>query len=62
MGDLGQSTAHFEDALAFCGKASYRLEIAWTCCAYADTLLQRNELAMRLQIEGVLSRRDILKA
>ncbi len=30
MGDQGQSTAHFEDALAFCGKAGYLLEIALT--------------------------------
>ncbi len=43
MGDQGQSTAHFKYALAFCGKAGYRLEIAWTCCDNADTLLQRNE-------------------
>ena len=37
MGDLGQSTADFKDALAFCGKAGW-LEKAWTCCDYADTL------------------------
>ncbi len=43
MGDQGQSTAHFEDALAFCGKAGYLLEIALTLCYYADTLLQGNE-------------------
>ena len=29
--------------LAFCRKAGYRPELAWTCCDYADTLLQRNE-------------------
>ena len=33
---------HFEGALAFCRKARYRPELAWTCCDYADTLLQRN--------------------
>ena len=42
MADLGQAEAHFEDALAFCRKAVYRPELAWTCCDYADTLLQRN--------------------
>ena len=31
-----------EEALAFCRKAGYRPELAWTCCDYADTLLQRN--------------------
>jgi len=42
MGNLGQAAAHFEDGLAFCRKAGYRPELAWTCCDYADTLLQRN--------------------
>ena len=37
---VGRGT-HFEDALAFCRKAGYRPELAWTCCDYADTLLQR---------------------
>jgi hypothetical protein len=35
-----QSAAHFEDCLTFC-RAGYRPELAWTCCDYADTLLQR---------------------
>jgi len=43
MGNPDQATAHFEDALAFCRGAEYRPELAWTCCDYADTLLQRNE-------------------
>jgi tetratricopeptide (TPR) repeat protein len=43
MGNLDQAADHFEDALAFCRKAGYRPELAWTCCDYADTLLQRNE-------------------
>jgi len=42
MRDLGQAVAHFEDALSFCRKG-FRPELAWTCCEYADTLLQRNE-------------------
>ena len=33
---------HFEDALAFCRKASLRPELAWTCCDYADTLRERD--------------------
>ncbi len=41
MGNLDQAANHFEDALAFCRKAGYRPELAWTCCDYADTLLQR---------------------
>ncbi len=37
------AVAHFKDALAFCRKASFRPELAWTCCDDADTLLLRNE-------------------
>ena len=39
MGNLNQAAAHFEDALAFCRRAGYRPELAWTCCDYADMLL-----------------------
>ena len=39
MGNLDQAAAHFEEALAFCRKAGYRPELAWTCCDYADLLL-----------------------
>ncbi len=42
MGDLDQAVQHFDDALDFCRKG-FRPELAWTCCDYADTLLQRNE-------------------
>ncbi|MCH8281148.1 MAG: tetratricopeptide repeat protein, partial [Chloroflexi bacterium] len=42
MGNLDQAVAHFEDALAFCRNAGYRPELAWTCCDYADMLLQRD--------------------
>ena len=42
MGNLDQAMGHFEDALAFCGKAGYRPELAWTCCDYAGNLLQPN--------------------
>ena len=43
IGNLDQSTSHYEDALAFCRKAAYRPELAWTCCDYADMLLDRND-------------------
>ena len=42
MGALDKASQHFEDGLAFCRKADYRPELAWTCCDYADALLQRN--------------------
>ena len=40
-GNLEQAATHFEDALVFCRKAGYRTELAWTCCDYADMLLER---------------------
>ena len=39
--DLDQAATHLEEALAFCRKAGYRPELAWTCCDYADMLLER---------------------
>ncbi|MCH9040181.1 MAG: tetratricopeptide repeat protein [Chloroflexi bacterium] len=43
MGNHDDSQTHFEDALAFCRKAGYRPELAWSLCDYADMLLERNE-------------------
>ena len=37
-----QAATHFEEALAFCRKAGYRPELAWTCCDYADALRERD--------------------
>ncbi len=42
MGKLEDAMSHFEDALAFCRKAGYRPELAWTCCDYADALRERD--------------------
>ena len=42
MGNLDQAVEHFEDALAFCRKAIYRPDLAWTCCDYADMLRERD--------------------
>ncbi|MCI0799262.1 MAG: AAA family ATPase, partial [Chloroflexi bacterium] len=42
LGDLNQATAYFEESLAYCRKAGYRPELAWTCCDYADALQERN--------------------
>ena len=41
IGNLNRAVEHFEEALAFCQRAPYRPELPWTCCDYADTLLQR---------------------
>ncbi len=49
MGNLDQAAEHFEDALAFCRKAGYRPELAWTCCDYADLLRERDNPGDREQ-------------
>ena len=42
-GQLDDASAHFEEALDFCRKAGYRVNLAWTDCDYADVLHQRNQ-------------------
>ena len=42
MESRDQAVIHFEDALAFSRKAGFLPELAWTCCDYADMLLQRS--------------------
>ena len=39
---LDQAVAHFGDALAFCRRVRARPDLAWSCCDYADALLERN--------------------
>ncbi len=53
-GDYDLAITHFEDALVFCRKAGYRPELAWTCCDYADALLQRNESGDREKAMSLL--------
>jgi tetratricopeptide (TPR) repeat protein len=57
-GDADRAAGHFEASLAFTRKGGYRPELAWTCCDYADLLLQRNgpgdqEKAMALLDESL---------
>jgi DNA-binding CsgD family transcriptional regulator len=49
-----QAARHFEDALAFCRKAGYRPELAWSLCDYADTLLQRDQPNDRIRARSLL--------
>ena len=39
---IDTAVAHYEDGLAFCERAGYRPEHAWTACDYADALLVRD--------------------
>ena len=54
MDKLDDAQTHFEDALACCCKAGFRPELAWTCCDYADTLLQRNQTGDREKAMSLL--------
>ncbi len=54
MGNLDRAVIHFEDGLAFCRKADFRPELAWTCCDYADALLQRNNSGDREKAMSLL--------
>ncbi len=60
MGNLDQGAARFEDALAFCRKAGYRPELAWTCHDYAETLLQRKEAGDRAKAMSLLEESQAL--
>jgi DNA-binding CsgD family transcriptional regulator len=54
MGNLDQAMAHFEDALAFCRKAGYRPELAWSLCDYAAMLLAHNRPGDRARVRSLL--------
>jgi tetratricopeptide (TPR) repeat protein len=41
-GQIETALAHFEDGMAFCERAGYRPEYAWTACDYAEALLVRD--------------------
>ena len=55
MGNLEAAMAHFEDARAFCRKAGYRPELAWTCSDHAEALLRRNETGDRAKAISLLN-------
>jgi len=53
-GNFDQAVSHFEESVGVCLRAGARPELAWTCCDYADTLLQRNEPGDREQATSLL--------
>jgi len=55
MGNLEQAVAHFEDASAFCHKAGYRPELAWSFCDHADALLIRSNRGDRGKAQALLN-------
>ena len=54
MDKLDQAVAHFEESLAFCRRAGYRPELAWSCHDYAECLLQRNHSTDRERARALL--------
>ncbi len=54
MGYMDRASNHFEDATAFCRRAGYRPELAWTCCDYSDALRERNEVGDRAKAMALL--------
>jgi DNA-binding CsgD family transcriptional regulator/tetratricopeptide (TPR) repeat protein len=55
MGILDAARTHFEDALAFCRKAGYRPELAWTCYDYATMLADAGKTLLRANPKPALS-------
>lgn len=53
-GSTSQALQHFEDSLAFCSKAGYQPEYAWTCWAYSSALVARNDSGDRRRAEELL--------
>ena len=53
-GEVSVAVEHFEDALVFCRKAGYRPELAWSCCDFADTLLQCDQPGDREKATSLL--------
>jgi DNA-binding SARP family transcriptional activator len=43
LGRVEAALGHFADGLAFCGRAGYRPEYAWTACDHADALRLRRD-------------------
>ncbi len=54
MGSLDDAQTHFDDAMAFCRKAGYRPELAWTLCDYADTLREQDRDGDRAKAVALL--------
>jgi DNA-binding CsgD family transcriptional regulator len=54
IGSIPQAMEHFEASMAFCSKAGYQPEYAWTCWAYSTALLARNGSGDRRKAEELL--------
>ena len=64
FGQIDTAVAHYEDGLAFCERAGYRPEHAWTARDYANALLVRDrpgdrEKAATLQGDALGTAREL---
>ncbi len=64
LGETGTAIEHFEDALKFTNDNGLRPELAWTCCDYAELLIERNASsdagrATELQDEAITIATDL---
>lgn len=55
VGELDSARTHFEDAIAFCRKAGYRPELAWTLHDYSESILQLGAPPDRQMVPNMLS-------
>lgn len=58
IGKPDEAVAHFEDALAFCRRAGYRPELAWSLCDYADAQLSPQGMGAGLKPARTSSARN----
>jgi DNA-binding SARP family transcriptional activator len=71
FGQIETALSHYEDGLAFCERAGYRPEYAWTACDYAEALLVRDRPGDReraavlrqaaLRLAGELGMRPVIE-
>jgi DNA-binding CsgD family transcriptional regulator/tetratricopeptide (TPR) repeat protein len=54
MGNPDPAMKHFEDALDFGRKAEYRPSLAWSCCDYAEALIERDATGDRARAIDLL--------
>jgi ATP/maltotriose-dependent transcriptional regulator MalT len=60
LGRLSEAAASFQDALAFCRRAGYRPELAWTCYDYAEALMRRDARGDRERAKSLLNEASAL--
>lgn len=50
IGNLEAAAGHYEDALGFCRRGGFRVELAWALFQYAEVLAERNDVGDRKRV------------